>query len=547
MRPDERIDLPAQIRLREGEELLQPPLHPACLRDRDERIGPVADKGHVGVCGHAPGKIEAAPKRGPGRRKIPATEMAVDDGAKHRSIHGGAGCFGHGGIPDRNRGVEIPVERGAEGIADDRVGNRIGRCIVRRENRTDAGHDVPPVDGHLSFPQQHTRIRPPLPAGGLDPLPEGGGLMEDIERIDPLRYHLAAVGHQIARHRTAARRRATDNLAVGEIDLDHLRRVDGEEQPAVGDHPPTTRAGAGEDQRRGPARRSVGERDAVDATTADEDHAAIDDTGDIQPLLARLLPDDAPRPQIEAVDFLRLPWREDDPSSGNNRYAVAPPCRGRRSCGRAEDLAIDHHRSTEGVAPADPHAVLEHDRVSPLRARVVVGPEERPRGKIDCDGCAGPGRADEHPIAERRGEPSDPAEVAFTIADHAVVLELGQRLRPDDRSIGGGEDVETDLPALLDEDEQLITDRERSTEVPPARRGRDPLEPGLAGGGLRGLGGGEAPRQFTPCGDPVGGENIGPPGWRRESPEHAVDVVDGGTGKRGRITLHGKHQLAIAR
>ena len=62
----------------------------------------------------------------------------------------------------------------------------------------------------------------------------------------------------------------------------------------------------------------------MDATTADEDHAAIDDTGDIQPLLARLLPDDAPRPQIEAVDFLRLPWREDDPSSGNNRHAPLP-------------------------------------------------------------------------------------------------------------------------------------------------------------------------------------------------------------------------------
>ena len=95
------------------------------------------------------------------------------------------------------------------GIADDRLGNRIGRCIVRRDDRTDAGHDVPAVDGHLSFPEQRPRIRPPLPTGGLDPLPEGGGLMEDIERIDPLRDHLAAVGHQIARHGTAARRRAT--------------------------------------------------------------------------------------------------------------------------------------------------------------------------------------------------------------------------------------------------------------------------------------------------------------------------------------------------
>ena len=294
LRRDERIDLQAQIRWRGGEELLQTPLHPARLRDRDERIGPVADKGHIGVYGHAPGEIEAAPKRGPGRRKIAATEMAVDDGAKHRSIRGGAWCLGHVGIPDRNCGVEIPIERGAEGIADDRLGNRIGRCIVRRDDRTDAGHDVPAVDGHLSFPEQRPRIRPPLPTGGLDPLPEGGGLMEDIERIDPLRDHLAAVGHQIARHGTAARRRATDDLAVGEIDLDHLRRVDGEEQPAVGDHPPTARAGAGEDQRRGPARRPVGERDAVDATTADKDHAAIDDTGDVQPLLARLLPDDAP-------------------------------------------------------------------------------------------------------------------------------------------------------------------------------------------------------------------------------------------------------------
>ena len=247
------------------------------------------------------------------------------------------------------------------------------------------------------------------------------------------------------------------------------------------------------------------------------------------------------------MNLLRLPRREDDPAAGHDRDAIPPACGGRRSRAGAEHLAVDHHTPAEGIATADPHPVLKEHRVAPCRLGIGVGPEERPRGEIDGDGRAGAGRTDKHAIAERRGQSTDAAQMAFPVADRALLLEFGEGLRPEQRPISGGEDIETDLPPFFNEDEQLIADRERGPEIPTSRWRRTPRESWLLDRGWRGIGGGQTPRQFAAVGEPIGRQGVGPRRCRRERSEHAIEIVDRRAGERSRVALHGKHQRTIAR
>ena len=201
---NESVDLLSQGRRRARHELPETPLHPSSFGDRHERIGAIGHQRRILACRSRRGDIEAAAERRPCRGNVAAAEMAVNDESEHRSLWRRPRAIGKPGVPKRNGGGEIALQRRKQGVTDHRIGDRFGRGSVSRRDGGDPIGDGAPIDGHLPFPEEHPRISVSLPGGRVDPLLEGGGLVENVERIDPLRHDLTPVGHQISRHRPSS-------------------------------------------------------------------------------------------------------------------------------------------------------------------------------------------------------------------------------------------------------------------------------------------------------------------------------------------------------
>ena len=102
---------------------------------------------------------------------------------------------------------------------------------MRLPHGRDATGNPPLIEIQLAAPQQGPCILRVGLERRFDPRFEGGRLMEHIERVASLRNHLAAIRHQVAGHCVAAGRRPADDATVGQIDLQHLRGVERQEEP----------------------------------------------------------------------------------------------------------------------------------------------------------------------------------------------------------------------------------------------------------------------------------------------------------------------------
>ena len=363
----------------------------------------------------------------------------------------------------------------------------------------DAGGDIAAIERELAAPEHG----PGIPVVGfdrrVDPRLERCRLVEHVKRVSCLGNHLAAIGQQIARHKGAVGRRTTDKATVGEVDLQHLWRVERQKQTVCRQDAAAARAAMIRGQRLLPDNATGGYIEGFHAPPADNEGSAIDDSGHAEPVFSREPPRGGAPPQIEAEQFLRLSWSQQHAATGQDRRRVEPMPH------RAFTASVRTESSANGTVSRHADAVGKHRHPGLPWLGIFMRPEQRAGCQIDRDHGSGARWTDEHAFGERGREASEPPRMAVTIVDRPLLVDFGEWLRPFEATGGGIDDVEPDFPLLLDEHEQLLAHGQRCPEVPIGGDDRQPSRFGSTTASR------ESPPQRSTVGDIVGRERVAPP------------------------------------